>query len=118
LIGDLDDHVGYLLLHLTHLVVEGDRVHSRFSFGVVDFDDFIFGLLKGHPFGILVEGLFGVRLPGETGYGRQKGRFGGHGQKQVGKKWKLFVTLVTEVSLISREPNLRFERISISRGFL
>ena len=24
----------------------------------------------------------------------------------------------TEVSLISREPNLRFERISISRGFL
>ena len=29
---------------------------------------------------------------------------------------KLFVTLVTEVSLISREPNLRFERISISRG--
>ena len=30
----------------------------------------------------------------------------------------LFVTLVTEVSLISREPNLRFERISISRGFL
>ena len=29
-----------------------------------------------------------------------------------------FVTLVTEVSLISREPNLRFERISISRGFL
>ena len=31
---------------------------------------------------------------------------------------KLFVTLVTEVSLISREPNLRFERISISRGFL
>jgi hypothetical protein len=27
----------------------------------------------------------------------------------------LFVTLVTEVSLISREPNLRFERISISR---
>ena len=31
---------------------------------------------------------------------------------------KLFVTLVTEVSLISREPNLRFERISISRGIL
>ena len=31
---------------------------------------------------------------------------------------QLFVTLVTEVSLISREPNLRFERISISRGFL
>jgi hypothetical protein len=31
---------------------------------------------------------------------------------------KLFVTLVTEVSLISREPNLRFERISISRRFL
>ncbi len=31
---------------------------------------------------------------------------------------KLFVTLVTEVSLISREPNLRFERISISREFL
>ncbi len=30
----------------------------------------------------------------------------------------LFVTLVTEVSLISREPNLRFERISISRRFL
>ncbi len=30
----------------------------------------------------------------------------------------LFVTLVTEVSLISREPNLRFERISISRGIL
>ena len=30
----------------------------------------------------------------------------------------LFVTLVTEVSLISREPNLIFERISISRGFL
>ncbi len=27
----------------------------------------------------------------------------------------MFVTLVTEVSLISREPNLRFERISISR---
>jgi hypothetical protein len=27
---------------------------------------------------------------------------------------KLFVTLITEVSLISREPNLRFERISIS----
>ena len=33
-------------------------------------------------------------------------------------KETLFVTLVTEVSLISREPNLRFERISISRGFL
>jgi hypothetical protein len=33
-------------------------------------------------------------------------------------KVSLFVTLVTEVSLISREPNLRFERISISRGFL
>jgi hypothetical protein len=31
---------------------------------------------------------------------------------------KLFVTLVTEVSLISRESNLRFERISISREFL
>jgi hypothetical protein len=31
---------------------------------------------------------------------------------------KLFVTLVTEVSLISRDPNLRFERISISRRFL
>jgi hypothetical protein len=31
---------------------------------------------------------------------------------------ELFVTVVTEVSLISREPNLRFERISISRGFL
>jgi hypothetical protein len=31
---------------------------------------------------------------------------------------ELFVTLVTEVSLISREPNLRFERISISTGFL
>jgi len=30
----------------------------------------------------------------------------------------LFVTLVSEVSLISREPNLRFERISISRRFL
>jgi hypothetical protein len=30
----------------------------------------------------------------------------------------LFVTLVTEVSLISREPNFRFERISISRRFL
>jgi hypothetical protein len=30
----------------------------------------------------------------------------------------LFVTLVTEVSLISMEPNLRFERISISRRFL
>ncbi len=30
----------------------------------------------------------------------------------------LLVTLVTDVSLISREPNLRFERISISRGFL
>ncbi len=27
-------------------------------------------------------------------------------------------TLVTEVSLLSREPNLRFERISISRRFL
>ena len=27
-------------------------------------------------------------------------------------------TLVTEVSLFSREPNLRFERISISRGIL
>ncbi len=25
----------------------------------------------------------------------------------------LFVTLVTEVSLISRDPNLRFERISL-----
>jgi hypothetical protein len=33
-------------------------------------------------------------------------------------KGDLFVTLVTEVSLISRDPNLRFERISISRGFL
>ncbi len=31
---------------------------------------------------------------------------------QKGKE--LFVTLVTEVSLISREPNLRSERISIS----
>ncbi len=31
---------------------------------------------------------------------------------------KLFVTLVTEVSLISREPNHRFERISLSRRFL
>lgn len=31
---------------------------------------------------------------------------------------QLFVTLVTEVSLISRETNLRFERISISRGIL
>ena len=31
---------------------------------------------------------------------------------------KLFVTLVTEVSLISRESNLRFERISISREIL
>ncbi len=35
---------------------------------------------------------------------------------QKGKE--LFVTLVTEVSLISREANLRFERISISRRFL
>ncbi len=26
---------------------------------------------------------------------------------------ELFVTLVTEVSLISREPNLRFQRISL-----
>jgi hypothetical protein len=33
-------------------------------------------------------------------------------------KVELFVTLVTEVSLFSREPNLRFERISISRGIL
>jgi hypothetical protein len=46
-----------------------------------------------------------------------------HGVKVEFKKGlafapKLFVTLVTEVSLISREPNLRFERISISRGFL
>ena len=31
---------------------------------------------------------------------------------------ELFVTLVTEVSLISRDPNLRSERISISRRFL
>ena len=38
---------------------------------------------------------------------------------ESGKKIeKLFVTLVTEVSLISREPNLRFERISISREIL
>jgi hypothetical protein len=38
-----------------------------------------------------------------------------HGVPQV---VDLFVTLVTEVSLISRESNLRFERISISRGIL
>jgi hypothetical protein len=36
----------------------------------------------------------------------------------VQKGKELFVTLVTEVSLISREPNLRFERISISRRYL
>ncbi len=39
------------------------------------------------------------------------------GTRSVNRQ-ELLVTLVTEVSLISRESNLRFERISISRRFL
>ena len=52
---------------------------------------------------------------------RQGGRAGvasAEGKRTERFSEKLFVTLVTEVSLISREPNLRFERISISREIL